>query len=47
MKKKIEKEKEKEEQKPILLNNNLFELNFARDLKKEKDDPFKNLVDFK
>ena len=45
--KKIEKEKEKEEQKPILLNNNLFELNFARDLKKEKDDPFKNLVDFK
>ena len=45
--KKIEKEKEKEEQKPILLNNNLFELNLTRDLKKEKDDPFKNLVDFK
>ena len=45
--KKIEKEKEKEEQKPILLNNNIFEINLSRDLKKEKDDPFKNLVDFK
>ena len=40
-------EKEKEEQKPILLNNNSFEIDLSRDLKKEKDDPFKNLVDFK
>ena len=43
----IKTEKEKEEQKPILLNNNSFELNLSRDLKKEKEDPFKNLVDFK
>ena len=40
-------EKEKEEQKPILLNNNAFEINLRRDSKKEKEDPFKNLVDFK
>ena len=40
-------EKEKEEQKPILLNNNLFEINLSRDLKIEKEDPFKSLVDFK
>ena len=42
----IYKEKE-DEQKPILFNNNTFELNFKRDFKKEKEDPFKNLVDFK
>ena len=42
----INKEKE-DEQKPILFNNNTFELNFKRDFKKEKEDPFKNLVDFK
>ena len=41
------KEKDKEEQKPILLNNNSFELNLKRDSLKGKDDPFKNLVDFK
>ena len=40
-------EKEKEEQKPILLTNNTFEINLGKDLKKEKEDPFKNLVDFK
>ena len=36
---------EKEEPKPILLNNNTFELNLGKN--KEKEDPFKNLVDFK
>ena len=39
------KEKEKEEPKPILFNNNTFDLNLKKN--KEKDDPFKNLVDFK
>ena len=38
--------KEKEEPKPILLNNTTFDLNLGRDKKKEKDDPFKNLVNF-
>ena len=36
--------KEKDEPKPILLTNN-FELNLRKD--KGKEDPFKNLVDFK
>ena len=43
----IKPEKEKEEQKPILLNNTTFDLNLSINLKKEKEDPFKNLVDFK
>ena len=42
---KKEVEKEKEEPKPILLNNNTFDLNLRKN--KEKEDPFKNLVDFK
>ena len=37
--------KEKDEPQPILLNNNNFELNLRKD--KEKEDPFKSLVDFK
>ena len=36
--------KDKDEPKPVLLTNN-FELNLRKD--KEKEDPFKNLVDFK
>ena len=40
--------KEKDDPKPILLNNNnTFDLNLKNERKKEKDDPFKSLVDFK
>ena len=42
---KKEIEKEKNEPIPILLNNTTFDLNLRRN--KEKEDPFKNLVDFK
>jgi stromal membrane-associated protein len=42
---KKEKEIEKDEPKPILLNTDSFELNLKKN--KEKDDPFKNLVHFK
>ena len=42
---KKEKDIEKDEPKPIILNNNSFELNLRKN--KEKDDPFKNLVNFK
>ena len=44
-KKEIEKEKGKDEPIPILLNNTTFDLNLKRN--KEKEDPFKSLVDFK
>ena len=37
--------KEKDEPKPILLNNSKFELNMRKE--KVKEDPFKNLVNFK
>ena len=42
---KKENEIKKDEPKSILLNNNSFELNLKK--RKEKDDPFKNLVHFK
>ena len=39
--------KKKNRMKGINSEDNTFELNFKRDFKKEKEDPFKNLVDFK